>query len=143
MSKVIADKWRTVDAETRHYCEMIADDELERHKQEVAKFKRMYGEEAFKAATSSRKKTCHRRSSKRKTENESSHTVSNNGEDVDSAMIETNTNAQGERLSDYLPDDTMAALALVDNNEDNILSGDELDKMFESDDDSFYNLTEV
>ncbi len=53
MSKVIAEKWRTVDAETRAYCEMIANDEMDRHKQAVAEFKEKYGEEAFKSQTSS------------------------------------------------------------------------------------------
>jgi hypothetical protein len=55
MTKSIAEKWRNVDAETRAYCEMIANEELERHKREVAEFKERYGEEAFKALSSSGK----------------------------------------------------------------------------------------
>lgn len=36
-------------------------------------------------------------------------------------------------LSEYLPDDQEAALALVGNNYDNILYGEELEKAFDSD----------
>ena len=36
-------------------------------------------------------------------------------------------------LSDYLPDDQEAAVALVGNNYDNILNGEELEKAFDSD----------
>ena len=42
-------------------------------------------------------------------------------------------NTQSPTLSDYLPDDQEAALALVGNNYSNILHGDELERAFDSD----------
>ncbi len=43
------------------------------------------------------------------------------------------TRGHSPTLSDYLPDDQEAALALVGNNYDNILHGEELEKAFDSD----------
>lgn len=45
----------------------------------------------------------------------------------------TKSRGQSPTLSDYLPDDQEAALALVGNNYDNILYGEELEKAFDSD----------
>jgi hypothetical protein len=39
----------------------------------------------------------------------------------------------GSNLSDYLPDDKEEALKLVENDSDNILCGEELEKAFDSD----------
>jgi hypothetical protein len=45
----------------------------------------------------------------------------------------TKSRGRSPTLSEYLPDDQEAALALVGNNYDNILHGDELEKAFDSD----------
>ena len=56
----------------------------------------------------------------------------NVGEDNHSTNT-TQVRGHSPTLSDYLPDDQEAALALVENNYDNILHGEELEKAFDSD----------
>jgi hypothetical protein len=57
---------------------------------------------------------------------------SNSGEN-NHATNYTHSRSHSRALSDYLPDDREAALALVRNNYDNILHGEELEKAFDSD----------
>jgi hypothetical protein len=55
LSKAIADKWKTVDAETKAYCELIANSEHHRYEIELAAYIDTYGEDAVKAQVQSKK----------------------------------------------------------------------------------------
>eukprot|EP00804_Cyclotella_cryptica_P017217 CCRYP_013142-RB/>CCRYP_013142-RB protein AED:0.42 eAED:0.42 QI:0/-1/0/1/-1/0/1/0/175 len=154
MTKAIAERWKSADAETKMYCEVIANEELERYKTEITAYKDTYGEDAVK----SKKKSLGNLKTKRtamEDHQSGEHIVSFNTNsyftghckryDRDDYNVSYGTcTAQGrseatmshfreEQLSDYLPDDVTEALALVGNNYDNILPGEELDKTFDSD----------
>jgi hypothetical protein len=49
LSKAISDRWNSVDAETKLYCEMIAADELKRYRDDMAAYEEMYGKDLIKA----------------------------------------------------------------------------------------------
>jgi hypothetical protein len=51
MTKVIAERWKSVDVETKAFCGVIANEELERYKTELTAYKETYGEDAVKAKT--------------------------------------------------------------------------------------------
>ncbi|KAL3796559.1 hypothetical protein HJC23_009690 [Cyclotella cryptica] len=46
LTKEISHRWKAADAETKQYCEMIAADELERYRRDLAAYKAMYGKDA-------------------------------------------------------------------------------------------------
>lgn len=89
MIKSIAEKWRNVDDETRAYCEMIANEELARHKRDVAEYKKTYGEEAFKAVQSAYSKS--KLKGKRKHE-ESEHEVEESDGNIADTSVALETN---------------------------------------------------
>ncbi|KAL7520454.1 hypothetical protein ACHAWX_005565 [Stephanocyclus meneghinianus] len=209
LTKEISLRWKSVDAETKQYCNMIAADELERYQRDVAEYKATYGKDGVKA----QKRKCESQSNNNiiaqnnqllksdgipvctnnamgsqfreavaglaavaarrdipiqatapqhwyacnpvpaqldRGKSDENYQSTNSGawstckpfgaqtktNNVGEANHSTNS-AQGSghspTLSEYLPDDQEAALALVGNNYDNILHGEELEKAFDSD----------
>ena len=49
LTQEVKTRWRTVDDEVKQYCDRIADEELERYKEDVAAFIERYGMAAFQA----------------------------------------------------------------------------------------------
>ncbi|KAL7518706.1 hypothetical protein ACHAWX_003514 [Stephanocyclus meneghinianus] len=148
LTKEISLRWKAVDAETKHYCEIIAADELMRYRRDMAAYEATYGKIVVDAQKQSRKK----RSKDNNVRNNNAQCngnldiKDNQGQatcQIDSITctaadkyVTTNTACSRDHsptLSDYLPDDQEAALALVGNNYDNILHGEELEKAFDSD----------
>jgi hypothetical protein len=56
LSKAIADRWAAVDIETRQYCQMISDKEMEQYRQELVAYEAKYGREALDAQRRTYKK---------------------------------------------------------------------------------------
>eukprot|EP00804_Cyclotella_cryptica_P026313 CCRYP_007652-RA/>CCRYP_007652-RA protein AED:0.39 eAED:0.39 QI:137/1/0.5/1/1/1/2/0/262 len=159
LTKEISLQWKSVDAETKQYCERIAADELERYRKDLAAYKAMYGENVAHAQKLTHKNKCETDCIAEYNEPLSDmvgvmHTPgqataqehlpiwnpfqtqmkqSNSGENSHSTCSSNRRKQHIRTLSDYLPDDQEAALALVGNNYDNILPGDELEKAFDSD----------
>eukprot|EP00804_Cyclotella_cryptica_P010971 CCRYP_016686-RC/>CCRYP_016686-RC protein AED:0.38 eAED:0.37 QI:0/1/0/1/1/1/2/0/279 len=179
LTKEISLQWKSVDAETRQYCEMIAADELERYRRDMAAHESTFGKDAVKAQkrnhTKKFTKKCvadnsdhvkcddsHGYSGSQFSETETGLATimgmagmppqtttqkhcydgnpfqvqikrSNPGENNHSPSSNRIRGHHTRTLSDYLPDDQEAALALVGNNYDNILHGEELEKAFDSD----------
>eukprot|EP00804_Cyclotella_cryptica_P026314 CCRYP_007650-RA/>CCRYP_007650-RA protein AED:0.44 eAED:0.41 QI:0/1/0/1/1/1/2/0/261 len=158
LTKEISLQWKSVDAETKQYCERIAADELERYRRDLAAYKAMYGENVAHAEKLTHKNKCETNCIAEYNEPLSDmvgvkHTPgqatpqkhlpiwnpfqtqmkqSNSGEN-NYSTCSSNRRRHIRTLSDYLPDDQEAALALVGNNYDNILPRDELEKAFDSD----------
>jgi hypothetical protein len=55
LSKVMSDNWATVDAETKQYCQGLADEEKRRYEERLASFIATYGEEAAKVPRKKRR----------------------------------------------------------------------------------------
>jgi hypothetical protein len=55
LTKEISNRWKSVDAETKHYCEIIAANELERYQRDMATYEAIYGKVATKAEKHTRK----------------------------------------------------------------------------------------
>ena len=55
LSKMISSAWAEADEETKAYCKMISNTELDKYRVEQEEFKEKYGEEAFEAQTLKRK----------------------------------------------------------------------------------------
>ncbi|KAL3784243.1 hypothetical protein HJC23_013530 [Cyclotella cryptica] len=210
-------RWKSVDPETKQYCEMIAADELTRYRQDIAAYEALYGNDAVESQKQTHRNkfankgiadiddslVSHGISEYRSTKSSQLHETetglkvsaammaiseihvtylsslstksqdiprqaatqkhwyfwnsldaqlekSNPGESNQPTLSEaqikkinpgedhhaTNSDkcrGRSPTLSDYLPDDQEAALALVGNNYDNILHGEELEKAFDSD----------
>ncbi|KAL7487536.1 hypothetical protein ACHAW6_015161 [Cyclotella cf. meneghiniana] len=147
LTKTIAERWRSVSPEIKAYCEIIANDELERYLRDIVAYKEKYGKDAVKARVNKKRKSrkaqvgkCYNSAE----DSDSSGTGNNcddeyNDESSDSEVSGMSSNAMqvecGHRLSDYLSDDRSEALELVGYNYNNILSGKELLKAFDDDDD--------
>ncbi|KAL3796558.1 hypothetical protein HJC23_009689 [Cyclotella cryptica] len=58
LTKEISLQWKSVDAETKQYCERIAADELERYRRDLAAYKAMYGENVAHAEKLTHKNKC-------------------------------------------------------------------------------------
>lgn len=56
LSNAIAENWRTVDDETRAYCQYLADLEIVRYRKDLSAYIEKYGEEAAKTPRKKRKK---------------------------------------------------------------------------------------
>ncbi|KAL7479860.1 hypothetical protein ACHAW6_005590 [Cyclotella cf. meneghiniana] len=56
LTKEISNRWKSVDAETRKYCETIAADELQRYRRNMAAYESTYGQDAVKAQKRTRAK---------------------------------------------------------------------------------------
>lgn len=153
MTKVIAERWKSADVETKAFCEVIANDERERHKIELTAYKETYGEDAVKTRTKNLAKShkkrsamegCHSGGSSHslntdrnfidscKSYDREYHNVSYATYTAESRSKSLKSQFGGELFSDYLPDNVPDELALVGNNYDNILPGEELYKTFES-----------
>ncbi|KAL7480601.1 hypothetical protein ACHAW6_006278 [Cyclotella cf. meneghiniana] len=182
LTKQTSNRWNSVDAETKKYCETIAVDELQRYRRDMAEYEAIYRKDAVEAQkrTPSRQlttngvaqsndlvrsdgipKSSSKNSQLRPMEGGSAvkmgmtHITSQATPQkrwymyspfqakIEKSTVESvnsdnwtslnRTRGHSPTLSDYLPDDQEAALALVGNNYDNILHGEELEKAFDSD----------
>ncbi|KAL3782466.1 hypothetical protein HJC23_002217 [Cyclotella cryptica] len=153
LSKTIAQRWRSADMETKMYCELIAANELERYRRDMAAYEETNTEEGDKAKATKTCNPCEAPLKECKCDSVEDHSVNTlNRYDVydqcmngimdvefcrectpgaNNSVIES----QHGQLSDYLPDDRKEALELVGYNYGNILSGEELERAFDDDDD--------
>jgi len=54
LTKELSNGWKSLDANTKQYCEMIAADELERYRMDMAAYDAMYGKDAVKSQKQTR-----------------------------------------------------------------------------------------
>ncbi|KAL7522722.1 hypothetical protein ACHAWX_007393 [Stephanocyclus meneghinianus] len=154
LSRTIAERWRSVDMETKIYCELIAANELERYRGDMAVYEETHTKKCNKATTTQAEKSSPCRaplkecrcnsaddSYSRCTHNKFDAYVKRTndkeaglfcGECVPGAISNVITSQPGQ-LSDYLPDDRREALELVGYNYENILAGEELQRAFDED----------
>jgi len=144
LTKTIAERWKSVSPEIKVYCDMIANDELERYRRDIFSYKEKYGKDAVKARANKKRKPCKAQVAKHYNfaeDSDSSGTGSNCADDYndessdgDVSGMPSNQAECGHKLSEYLSDDRSEALELLGYNYDNILSGKELLKAFDDDD---------
>lgn len=49
LTKELSKRWKLVDAKTKQYCDMIAADELQRYRKDMAEYEAMYGKDVIEA----------------------------------------------------------------------------------------------
>jgi hypothetical protein len=154
LSKTIAERWRSVDVETKIYCELIAANELERYRRDMASYEEAHTKKGDKAKTTQTEKCSPCKaplkecrcnsvddSHSRYTNNRFDAYVKCTNEmeeglfchECTPGAIRNVIKSQPGQLSDYLPDDRREALELVGYNYENILAGEELERAFDED----------